>query len=345
VYNRLPLLPDVPLGKVLELGRFVKNQLLSSLDDLAIRAPVEIGVGLHRVLSGKLSGLYEAVVGDLEEDVAKRNLDFFHCPTVVIHGTVACVADDAYKFPMYQQRNHYPFAFLISDLWGALPRLASIERALALPRAEALRALSVLKADTNPPRSSLEPAGGLTPLNAADLPQRRAAMPLRRKVRQKGDHLRTVGLFRDLSVPEATVLATLMEIRRVDAGEVLIRRGEDASGLFIIEAGWADVLVRPYAGAPRTVAALGPGDVVGEMALLSGTACTADVVARTPMTVLRLSREDYERYLSGIPEVERRLWRTAAGRAYGVLRHIAAADEGTGAESRVTRAEGAHERP
>src|SRR5262245_45385327 len=41
VFNRLRILPDLPVTRVRELGRFVKNQRLGAFDERAFRAPIE----------------------------------------------------------------------------------------------------------------------------------------------------------------------------------------------------------------------------------------------------------------------------------------------------------------
>jgi hypothetical protein len=80
--------PDVSAAKVREFGRFVKNQRLPYLADVMRRAPVEIGVAAHRLLVGSLRMEIDAIVGDIEEGGAKRNMDFLHWPTVVISCTL-----------------------------------------------------------------------------------------------------------------------------------------------------------------------------------------------------------------------------------------------------------------
>ena len=47
-------------------------------EDVEIRAPVEGALAAMRTLAGPLRGEVEAVIGYVEEGVAKRNLDFFH---------------------------------------------------------------------------------------------------------------------------------------------------------------------------------------------------------------------------------------------------------------------------
>jgi sulfate permease, SulP family len=59
----------------------------------------------------------------------------------------------------------------------------------------------------------------------------------------------------------------------------------------------------------RTV---GPGAVVGELALYTGSGRTADVVAEVPSEVLRLSRADIDRLDADDPELAAALHRWLA---------------------------------
>ena len=68
-------------------------------------------------------------------------------------------------------------------------------------------------------------------------------------------------------------------------------------------------------GESRAVATIGAGDYFGEIGVLSGGARIADVVAVVPTSLLRLSKDDYERYLSQVVEVDHELERTAGRRA------------------------------
>jgi hypothetical protein len=161
IYNRLPILPNLPITQVLELSRFVKNHQLDSRDQGGARSPVEMGVALYRILCDSLRQEIAAVVGVLEERVAKRNLDFFHIPTVVIRGVAPCGIPAAYTSDSFRSRKFYPFAFLVSDFARQTARLAAIERALEQPGEQGIRALLALKRDSEIPRSSMEPREGL----------------------------------------------------------------------------------------------------------------------------------------------------------------------------------------
>jgi len=71
-----------------------------------------------------------------------------------------------------------------------------------------------------------------------------------------------------------------LERRNLDAGEQLVKQGEPGGELFLILDGLVDVEVDG-----EEVAELGPGALLGEMALLEGGTRTASVYATTPVRV------------------------------------------------------------
>jgi hypothetical protein len=324
LFHRLSVLRDLPVRRVAELGRATKNQHRPALDEATTRAPAEGALAMFRLLRGPLMTEIDAGIGDVEEGVAKKILDFFHIPTVLIRGVVPFVPEGSFGFFNYQHRTRYPFAFLCSDIPSG--RLDAIERALELPGKEGLAALLALKRDRLDAASRLHPARGLPPLDDATVPQQGVAMSTRRQLLELGEWLRSIRLFRELSVAESAVLATLLEERAVEAGVTIVRQGEPGDGLFVIRSGTADVRVRARSGHRVIVRSLGPGDYFGEIALMTGGTRTADVVAMSPMTLLGLSHNAYARYLSQMVDVESELARTGLARTRDTL-HLTDADE------------------
>jgi hypothetical protein len=323
VFNRLLVLPDLPFHKLFELGRFVKNQRLHTFDELGARAPVEVGVALFRALAGPLRLEVDAIIGDLEEGVAKQNLDFFHVPLIVIHGTVPFEAEASYFYPRYQYSTVYPFAVLASDISRQmLSRLDAIEEALEHPGKTGLLGLFKLKRDIITPKSTLEPPEGLDPLSDANVPQIGVPMADRLMMIDLASRLRQSNLFAGLSMSEATVLGTFMERQAIEAGDVIIREGDIGDDLFLIESGTADVIVARGRDLPIHVATLGPGDFFGEIALLTGAERMADVVASSPMSLLRLTKDAFTHYLTHATEVDRQITRTAMSRTRDTSRRI-----------------------
>lgn len=326
IFNRLPILPDLPLGKIRELGRFVKNQRYRGMEDEAVRGPVEVCVAIFRLVAEGLAFELEAVVGDFEEAIAKQNMDFFHVPMVVLHGTVPLQSDAGWLFPRYQYRTVFPFACLASDASLALPRLEAIEAALEKPGKLGLLSLMRLRGDKPTAKSALAPGEGLSELAQAELPQKGVPMADRREQREAGDRLRRTELFGDLSEAEATVLATFLERVEHRPEDVIVRQGDPSDAVYFIESGTVEVGATGAAGTTLVLAELGPGDYFGEIGIVTGAERIADVVAREPVTLLRLAKDDYARYLSQVDEVQQALRLTAASRAGDTARQLL--DEG-----------------
>lgn len=87
--------------------------------------------------------------------------------------------------------------------------------------------------------------------------------------------MRTSPLFRPFNDAERIELAAKFKFLEIDAGTVVLGAGERPDGLYIVLAGQFLVLRNKSA-----VAQLGPGDLIGETALLSGGSFKSDVVAR-----------------------------------------------------------------
>jgi CRP-like cAMP-binding protein len=109
--------------------------------------------------------------------------------------------------------------------------------------------------------------------------------------------------LRDLPAEEVEILANAMAAIEVEAGTQVLAVDDLGTAVYFIEEGEAEVV-----GAAETGdEVLGPGDTFGEIGLLLTGERTATVVARTPLRLLSLSGQDFDRIRSDVPEVERRL--------------------------------------
>jgi CRP-like cAMP-binding protein len=110
--------------------------------------------------------------------------------------------------------------------------------------------------------------------------------------------------FAALPAEELDELAASLREVEIEAGANVITADDYGTAIYLIEQGEADVV--EGSREPNTV---GTGDVVGEIGLLLTGQRTATVVARTPMTLLSLSGQDFDRIRARVPEVERTLRR------------------------------------
>ncbi len=102
------------------------------------------------------------------------------------------------------------------------------------------------------------------------------------------DRLRAIPIFSELSKRELRHVSRLMTEINVREGRYLTREGEVGREFMIILDG--EAVVRRNG---RKVASLGPGDFLGELAVLSGAPRTADVVPTTDMTLETLNRREF----------------------------------------------------
>lgn len=126
---------------------------------------------------------------------------------------------------------------------------------------------------------------------------------------------------------------TMSESPFVDfaAGSALIREGEAASALFILESGKAVV---ERAEAPGVVLAeLGPGDFCGEMSILQEQPHTASVIARSAVRALRIDIAAFHAVLRENSEVGVHLMRRLVLRLKASEARRVALEAGAGAEA------------
>ena len=116
-------------------------------------------------------------------------------------------------------------------------------------------------------------------------------------------------VFGGLDADQRAELLALFKPRSAAPGERVIRTGDTGAEMFFISSGAVEVAVG------RRRIQLGPGDVFGEMALLTGAPRTADVTAIDYCLFLILQKDDFERFAARHPALRRPLDEIAAGRA------------------------------
>jgi len=119
--------------------------------------------------------------------------------------------------------------------------------------------------------------------------------------------------FAYLSDAQRTAFLRRARIREVSAGTRLVTTGEQASAAFFILEGETAAAIPEPDGSYRGLSTMGAGDFFGEIAALTGSPRTADVVATEPSVVMEVPA-DALRGIMDVPEVNRLLLSTLTER-------------------------------
>ncbi|WP_376794609.1 cyclic nucleotide-binding domain-containing protein [Thermogemmatispora sp.] len=122
------------------------------------------------------------------------------------------------------------------------------------------------------------------------------------------DVLRKVSLFSSLSDKELKAIARSLQERHYSRGTALFHQGDTGTGLYIITAGRVSIIqANDPDRAEEVIGTAGPGEVLGEMALLDDLPRSASVVADEETTAIILPIWEFRSVLRQQPEIALKL--------------------------------------
>lgn len=116
------------------------------------------------------------------------------------------------------------------------------------------------------------------------------------------------------------ILAIGSESRYVHDGDELFRKGDTADGAFLVQEG-SFRLLSDHVGGVEPIN-VGPGSLLGDLALVVETTWPASAVASEPSSVMRIPRKLFLKTLEGYPEAALRLRELISVRADQTMRDI-----------------------
>ena len=116
------------------------------------------------------------------------------------------------------------------------------------------------------------------------------------------EFLRGIDLLKRLHRDAICPLLNNLRFRRVHPGERLITQGDSGDACYIIQRGSCSIHVEKN-GEIHRVASRREGDILGEMALLTGEPRNAHVDAETEMDLWQIGREDFDRIIQEFAEL------------------------------------------
>ena len=116
------------------------------------------------------------------------------------------------------------------------------------------------------------------------------------------EFFRGIDLLKRLHREAVCPLLNRLRFRRIRAGERLITQGASGDACYVIQRGSCGIHVEKN-GEIHRVAGRRKGDILGEMALVTGEPRSAHVDAETEMDLWEISREDFEQIAQEFPEL------------------------------------------
>jgi CRP-like cAMP-binding protein len=135
--------------------------------------------------------------------------------------------------------------------------------------------------------------------------------------------------FEFLDTPGRQRMLDLAQHLTFAADAEVVREGAVGDSFFVILRGSVRVIVDDY-GTPKQVAVLGPGNLFGEMGVITDQTRSATVVAQGPLELLRFDKAPIVELLKGYPRVRELLAKMGMRRAEDTMEKMnALGDEPT----------------
>jgi CRP-like cAMP-binding protein len=145
-------------------------------------------------------------------------------------------------------------------------------------------------------RGALIVTGALLPILATLARRRLSALDAVPVPERELELLRGIDIFKPLPPPVLESLAHHLVPVRLEPGREVFRQGELGDRFYIVADGEVEIVTDG-----RVVAATGPGDYFGEIALLRDVPRTATVRAKTEVELRALERDEFISAVTGHP--------------------------------------------
>jgi signal transduction histidine kinase len=163
-------------------------------------------------------------------------------------------------------------------------------------------------------------------LSPANLEQIRAVYPASTAPSDEGADS---PILRLLVSTDREQLAKLMTEQQYEPGALLFKEGDAGEAMYIVRSGRVAVVKGDF-DSPTILGYRGPGEIIGEMALLEDRPRSASVVALDDLHVLCINRENFQQFLASNSSVGVNILGVLSSR-------LRAADEARKTGSQVTR--------
>lgn len=115
--------------------------------------------------------------------------------------------------------------------------------------------------------------------------------------------LKRYEFFKHLPDSVLEELATQVDEMQVESNEVIFQKGDPSDALYLIHRGWVKIVGEDSDGSEVILNQIGPGNIVGEMAITDSEPRSSGVIAITPSELLKLESEAFLDFIRTQPAV------------------------------------------
>jgi len=132
--------------------------------------------------------------------------------------------------------------------------------------------------------------------------------------RKSGQTLAKVPIFSGLTESELGFLAQRSVSRHVSAGEIIFGEGEPCSGLYVVESGNVRIFKSSPSGREQVLSIDSPGSSIAEIPVFDGGTYPASAAAVDSVTLLFVSKQDFQALCLAHPQVPLKVLRVVGAR-------------------------------
>jgi CRP-like cAMP-binding protein/FixJ family two-component response regulator/HD-like signal output (HDOD) protein len=123
-------------------------------------------------------------------------------------------------------------------------------------------------------------------------------------------------VLRSLPPSEVHALVPFVRDFNLEEGATLFRQGDVGDAMYLVDRGRLGVYITMEGALePKRIAEIADGDIVGEMALITGAPRSATIIAQADCHTMRVEKADFDRVLMMSPQMKRAVQSLAANRS------------------------------
>jgi CRP/FNR family cyclic AMP-dependent transcriptional regulator len=126
--------------------------------------------------------------------------------------------------------------------------------------------------------------------------------------------LRCLPIFRTVEEAQLLDLARVSRLQSIPRGGVLFCQSAEATAAYVVKSGCIDLILATPDGRELAINSMGPGDIFGELGVITGQPRSTGAIAREPSQVIAIPRRHFLTALEADPPLMRKMLETTSQR-------------------------------